>query len=131
STLYASPVVSEGKVFIGSGVNMYALDAATGATLWVGPAQGLGFYASAAVGHGLVFASSEGSTLLAYDAETGAIAWTSNLTPLFASPTLSNRTLYVASYDGTLTALDAKTGTPKWSAAGACCVEGLAPVVVG
>jgi outer membrane protein assembly factor BamB len=130
--LYASPVVSEGKVFIGGGDgHMYALDAATGATLWVGPAQSLFFVDSAAVGHGLVFANSLYSTLLAYDAETGAIAWTSNLTDVRASPTLSNGTLYVASFDGTLTALDVETGTRKWSAAGGCCVFDQAPVVDG
>jgi outer membrane protein assembly factor BamB len=134
-TLFASPVVSGGKVFIGGSVglegHMYAFDAATGATLWVGPPQASFFVDSAAVGHGLVFANSIYSTLLAYDAETGAIAWTSNLTDVRASPTLSNRTLYVASSDGTLTALDAETGTPLWSAEGGCCVFDQAPAVDG
>jgi outer membrane protein assembly factor BamB len=134
-TLFASPVVSGGKVFIGGSVglegHMYAFDAATGATLWVGPAQASFFVDSAAAGHGLVFANSIYSTLLAYDAETGAIAWTSNLTDVRASPTLSNGTLYVASFDGTLTALDAETGTPLWSAQGGCCVFDQAPAVDG
>jgi outer membrane protein assembly factor BamB len=131
-TLYASPVVSGGKVFIGGDDgHMYALDAATGATLWVGPTQASFFVDSAAVGHGLVFANSIFSTLLAYDAETGAIAWTSNLTDVRASPTLSNGTLYVASSDGTLTALDAETGAPLWSAEGGCCVFDQAPAVDG
>jgi outer membrane protein assembly factor BamB len=130
--LYASPVVSGDKVFIGSGDgHMYAFDAATGATLWVGPTQSLFFVDSAAVGHGLVFANSLYSTLLAYDAETGAIAWTSNLTDVRASPTLSNRTLYIASLDGTLTALDAVTGKTKWKTASDCCVYDQAPVVDG
>lgn len=131
--LYASPVVSGDKVFIGSsGDNhMYAFDAATGATLWVGPAQSLFFVDSAAVGHGLVFANALYSTLLAYDAETGAIAWTSNLTDVRASPTLSNRTLYIASLDGTLSALDAVTGKTKWKTADDCCVYDQAPVVDG
>jgi outer membrane protein assembly factor BamB len=110
---------------------MYAFDAATGATLWVGPAQASFFVDSAATGHGLVFANSLYGTLLAYDAETGAIVWTSSLTEVRASPTLHNRNLYIASFDGTLTALDAETGTPKWSAAGGCCVFDQAPVVAG
>jgi outer membrane protein assembly factor BamB len=134
-TLFASPVVSGGKVFIGGSVglegHMYAFDEASGATLWVGPAQESFFVDSAAVGHRLVFANSIFSTLLAYDAETGAIAWTSNLTDVRASPTLSNGTLYVASFDGTLTALDAQTGTPLWSAQGGCCVFDQAPAVDG
>jgi eukaryotic-like serine/threonine-protein kinase len=131
-TLYTSPIVSGGKVFIGSGDgHMYAFDAATGATLWIGPGQELFFVDSAATGHGLVFASSVYQTLLAYDAETGAIAWTSNLTDVRASPTLYHRILYVASVDGTLTALDAVTGRPGWSAKGNCCVYDQAPVVDG
>ena len=128
--LYASPVVSGGRVFIGGGDGrMYAFDAATGATLWVGEAQNLFFVDSAAVGHGLVFASSVYQTLLAYDAETGAVAWTSDLTDVRASPTLAGGTLYVGSFDGTLSALDPQTGTPKWSAVGGCCVFDQAPVV--
>jgi outer membrane protein assembly factor BamB len=134
-TLYASPVVSRGKVFIGGSVSlnghMYAVDAATGAPLWVGPTQESFFVDSAAVGDGFVFANSIYSTLLAYDAETGAIAWTSNLTDVRASPTLSNGTLYVASNDGTLTALDAETGTPLWSTERSCCVYDQAPAVDG
>jgi len=42
-TLYASPVVSDGKVFIGGSDglegHMYAFDAATGAPLWVGSCE--------------------------------------------------------------------------------------------
>jgi glucose dehydrogenase len=52
--LYASPVVARGKVFIGSGDGrMYAFDAATGATLWIGEQQDLFFVDSAAAGHDL------------------------------------------------------------------------------
>ena len=130
--LYASPVVWNGKVYIGSGDGrMYAFDAATGATLWVGPQQDLFFVDSAAVGHGLVFASSVYSTFLAYDAQTGAIAWTSPLTDVRASPTLRGGTLYVGSFDGRLVALDAKTGAPIWFARGNCCIFDQAPVVDG
>ena len=130
--LEASPVVWNGKVYIGSGDgHMYAFDAATGATLWVGQQQNLFFVDSAAVGHGLVFASSVYSTFLAYDAQTGAIAWTSPLTDVRASPTLRGGTLYVGSFDGRLVALDAKTGTPIWFARGNCCIFDQAPVVDG
>jgi outer membrane protein assembly factor BamB len=125
-------VVCHGKVYIGSGDGrMYAFDAATGATIWVGPQQNLFFVDSAAVGHGLVFANSLYSTLLAYDAETGEIAWTSNLTDVRASPTLRGNVLYVGSFDGRLNALDAKNGRPIWSAKGDCCIFDQAPVVDG
>ena len=76
-TLFTSPVVSNGKVYIGSGDGqMYALDALTGATLWVGAQQPVFFSNSAAVGHGLVFASGLIGPLIAYDADTGETVWT-------------------------------------------------------
>ncbi len=130
--LYASPVVCNGRVYIGSGDGrMYAFDAATGATLWVGPQQSLFFLDSAAASHGLVFASSLYSTFLAYKADTGEIAWTSQLRDVRASPTLHERTLYVGSFDGRLAALDAETGAPKWSTNAECCIFDQAPVVDG
>jgi len=130
--LYASPVVWNGKVFIGSGDgHMYAFDAATGATLWVGPQQNLFFVDSAAVGYGLVFASSLYSTFLAYNADTGEIAWTSGLADVRASPTLRGQALFVGSFDGALSALNAETGRPIWSATGNCCIYDQAPVVEG
>ena len=129
--IHASPVISDGKVFIGSGDgHMYALDAATGATLWTGPAQNSLFGASAAAGRGLVFAGALDQRMLAYNADTGEIAWTSDLL-VAASPTLKNGVLYVASQNGTLTALDAVTGTAIWSARGHCCVTNQSPVVDG
>jgi outer membrane protein assembly factor BamB len=130
--LYASPVVCNGRVYIGSGDGrMYAFDAATGATLWVGPQQSLFFVDSAAASRGLVFASSLYSTFLAYKADTGEIAWTSELRDVRASPTLHGRTLYVGSFDGRLAALDAETGAPKWSTNAECCIFDQAPVVDG
>ena len=129
--IHASAVISEGKVFIGSGDgHMNALDAVTGATLWTGPAQGSLFGASAATRHGLVFSAALDRRMLAYNADTGEIAWTSDLL-VDASPTLKNRVLYVASQNGTLTALDAQTGTEMWSARGHCCVTNQSPVVDG
>ena len=132
-TLYASPIVSGGRVYIGSGDGrMYAFDAVTGATLWVGAQMTLFFVDSAAGGKGLVFASSLYQPLLAYDAQTGAMVWRSSLvSDLRASPTLADGVLYVASFDGTLNALDAATGAPIWSAPGPCCVFDQAPVVTG
>jgi len=111
-TLDTTPVVADGKVFIGGFTNssLYALDAETGETLWVGPKQDLLFTNSAAVSHGLVFASALFSPLSAYDADTGEIVWTAAGTDLRASPTLRGRTLYVGNTDGTLDALEAATG---------------------
>jgi eukaryotic-like serine/threonine-protein kinase len=130
-TLYASPIVVAGRVYIGSGDGrMYAFDAATGATLWIGTQQPLFFVDSAAGGGRLVFASALYQPLVAYDAETGAIVWTSSVcVDVRASPTFVDGVLYVASFDGTLNALDPATGVPIWSAPGKCCVYDQAPAV--
>ena len=130
--IYASPIVCDGKLFIGGGDHrMHAFDARTGAALWVGRRQPLFFVDSAAAGNGLVFASAVYSSLLAYCADTGKIAWASGLTDVRASTTLAGGKLYVASFDGTLSALDPVTGTPIWSVEGSCCVYDQAPVVDG
>ncbi|PYK40823.1 MAG: hypothetical protein DME60_06505 [Verrucomicrobia bacterium] len=76
---------------------MYAFDALTGATLWVGAQQPNYFLNSAAVDQGLVFATSLLGPLIAYDADTGEIVWTSSLASLArAAPVLKGRVLYVA-----------------------------------
>ena len=132
---FSRPVVWKGKVYIGSGGldgQMQALDAATGATLWVGPEQGHFFNTSPAVAHGLVFANAFVSPFLAYDAETGAIAWNSGLAGSRGSPTLQGRTLYFC--DGanpaTLHALDPETGTEIWSRENDGSNVGQAPAVL-
>ena len=116
--LSCGPVVRDGKVYIGSGGfdgQIYAFDEATGATLWVGEAQSSFFTATAAVGHGLVFASAFSSPFLGYDAETGEIAWNSGLDGLRTAPTLQGRMLYFISADDLLHALDLETGMEIWS----------------
>src|SRR5262249_25165089 len=71
---------------------------------------------------GSLFERSDYSTFLAYDAQTGEIAWTAPLTDVRVSPAVRGGTLYVGSFDGRLAALDAKTGTPIWFARGNCCI---------
>jgi outer membrane protein assembly factor BamB len=131
--LFTSPVVSNGKVYIGSGDGqMYAFDALTGATLWVGAQQPNFFLNSAAVGQGLVFAHSLIGPLIAYGADTGEIVWTSDIADVArAAPVLKGRVLYVAGSEGPLYALDASTGTVLWSTPGDCCIDNQAPTVAG
>jgi outer membrane protein assembly factor BamB len=111
--LSASPVISGGKVYIVSGgfdsSRMYAFDALTGATVWVGEEEGLEDLNSAAVGHGLVFASMDG--IVAYDDDTGEVVWHAlDGQYVRASQTLKGNVLYVATFEGQLYALDAGTG---------------------
>lgn len=111
---------------------MYAFDALTGATLWVGAQQPNYFLNSAAVDQGLVFATSLLGPLIAYDADTGEIVWTSSLASLArAAPVLKGRVLYVAGSEGPLYALDATTGTLLWSTPGESTIFNQAPTVAG
>lgn len=136
-TLSTSPVFSNGKVYIGSGSfngddHMYAFDALTGATVWVGAQQSLYFLNSAAVGHGLVFATALLGPLNAYDADTGEIVWTADIPDVArAAPVLDGRVLYVSGTEGELYALDASTGTVRWSTPAESAIYDQAPTVAG
>jgi len=131
-TLFTSPVVSNGKVYIGSGDGqMYALDALTGATLWVGAQQPVFFSNSAAVGHGLVFASALIGPLIAYNADTGEIVWTSDVPTARAAPVLKGQALYVSGSAGELFAVDARTGIVRWSTPPESGISDQAPAVAG
>jgi outer membrane protein assembly factor BamB len=111
---------------------MYAFDALTGATLWVGAQQPVFFDNSAAVGQGLVFAHSLIGPLIAYDADTGEIVWTSDIADVArAAPVLAGRVLYVAGSEGELYALDASTGTVRWSTPPESSIFNQAPTVAG
>lgn len=132
-----SPVVSNGKVYIGSGSfngddHMYAFDALTGATVWVGAQQSLYFLNSAAVGHGLVFATALRGPLIAYDADTGETVWTADIPDVArAAPVLAGRVLYVSGTEGELYALDASTGTVRWSTPAESAISDQSPTVAG
>ena len=130
-TLFCGPVVRDGKVYIGSSDgNMYAFDAGTGATEWVGESQGILFSATAAVGHGLVFDSAFNRPFLAYNAETGEIAWNSGFSGVQAAPTLQGQRLYFFSADDVLHALDQETGMEIWSAETEGSTQSQAAVVL-
>jgi len=131
-TLYATPIVVNGRVFLGGGDGrMYAFDAATGSSLWTSKKLGQTFFVdSATFADGLVFASNIYGPLTALNATNGKVIWTSSVvTDLRAPPTALGHILYAAAFDGTLYALDTRSGSVLWSAPGGCCVFDQAPVV--
>jgi eukaryotic-like serine/threonine-protein kinase len=130
-TIYATPVVATGRVYIGGGDGrMHAFNATTGAVVWTSKKQGLFYVDSAAYADGLVFASAIYAPLVAFDAATGKAVWTSSVvTDLRAPPTTHAHTLYVGAFDGALYALDTRSGAVLWSAPGGCCIFDQAPVV--
>jgi outer membrane protein assembly factor BamB len=115
SFLRASPAVEGGRVYIGdySG-RIYAVDAATGETLWTHRTSGE-IRSSAAVFAGSVFVGSYDGGLYALNAEDGARQWLFQTgAKIFSSPAVAAGTVYVGSTDGALYAVDAITGKQRW-----------------
>jgi len=70
----SSPAVAGGTLYIRSGDNVYALNAATGATDWIYPTDGA-IQSSPAVANGIVYIGSDDGSLYALNAATGERLW--------------------------------------------------------
>ena len=114
--IYASAVVVDGVVYVGStDNNFYAIEAQTGDELWRFTA-GSWFESSAAVAGGTVYVGSNDSRLYALDAVTGEKRW--EYTAKYgvrSSPALAEGRIYFSSGDYTVHALDAQTGRMLWT----------------
>jgi outer membrane protein assembly factor BamB len=124
-TIYASPTVSGGVVYIGgatAGDNgiVYALNATTGAKIWSSVLYGT-MSASPAVVNGIVYViggndeMNPDNIVYALNASTGAALWRFLGFSSFATPTVVNGTVYIGNEDGNLYALNASTGTLIWA----------------
>jgi outer membrane protein assembly factor BamB len=93
--VYASPVVTDGFVFIPSyDGKLYAIDEYTGSLIW-SFATGSSIVATPAVGNGIVYLSSKDFTLYALDENTGSVIWRiSNVAPVVSSPVLADGILF-------------------------------------
>jgi outer membrane protein assembly factor BamB len=122
------PLIADGKVFVtvanqGSyGTKLYALDQATGSTLW-GPVaiDGTYFWSNATYENGTVFVVQFDGTLSSFNAATGAPGWSTNLPGQYAfsaPPTAYGGLVFVggAGSGGTVYAVDQSNGVVKWSA---------------
>src|SRR5690349_16003407 len=128
------PLIAEGKVFVIAGpdanghVNLYALDASSGNTLW-GPVQipeGAYWWAAAAYDNGTVFVvpnTTQGFSsgeLIAYSARDGSQQWTATLTGQYfftAPPTVGDGFVYTggAGVGGTVYAVKESDGSLAWT----------------
>lgn len=122
------PLIAEGKVFVTAGDNntgtpsLYALDQATGQTVWSRALPVYRPWANAAYDAGKIFvvgnnnpAQFNSGVMLAYSAATGELLWTSQLFGqyMFTSPpTAANGVVYTggAGLGGTLYAVDESDG---------------------
>jgi outer membrane protein assembly factor BamB len=119
-SLYSSPVVFNGVVFVGGGdVNanvVYALDAKTGTVLWTFSTDALAA-SGPSISDGVLYIGCNDGSVYALNATTGALVWKyTGLDPLFhSSPAVANGVLYVGSRGGHVYALSASNGVLLWT----------------
>lgn len=137
--IYSSPVVADGKVFVGSGDgNLYAVNIEHGTLEWKYGTKGR-IMSSPAFAGGLVYFESYDGNLYALDAADGHLKWKfqtggekrfsarhiHGIDPpqetmpdpfdfFLSSPAVWNGVVYFGSGDDNVYALDAASGVPKW-----------------
>jgi len=114
-TIFSSPAVVEGAVYVGSSDNyLYALEATSGKLLWK-YLTGAGINSSPAVVEGTVYVGSFDNNLYAVEAKSGELLW-KYLTgaDINSSPAVAEGTVYVGSSDNNLYALEATSGKLLW-----------------
>ncbi len=106
-----APIVDGDLIYVGTRDDtIHAVSLTDGSTLWSAPADGAQHLA---VSGGLVVATTEGMSLLAFDAANGAPVWASNLSGLPQAITVAGDAFVVLTLDGT-TAFDVH-GVAVWS----------------
>ena len=110
SSVYSSPAVVKGVVYVGSDDgNVYALNASNGTVLWRYLTGGSVYSSSPAVVNGVVYVGSFDSNVYALNASNGTLRWR-YLTggyPVYSSPVVVKGVVYVGSDDGNVYALTA------------------------
>lgn len=95
------PSVANGKVFVGLGQTIYALDKNSGALKWSAPIDGLVPPSSVSLANGVGYLTS-GQTIYALDLKTGTRLWSATPSSLTSAPTIVNGYVYVTSRNSNL-----------------------------
>lgn len=112
---YSTPVISEGKVIIGSERSVLSLDAAKGNIIWNYTTNDV-VLSSATVADDNVYIGSYDANLYALDIENGNKIWNFKAQQGFLyAPAVSNGVVFASSQDGNIYALNAVDGTKIWS----------------
>jgi outer membrane protein assembly factor BamB len=122
------PLIAEGKVFVtvadipdfGSGTTLYALDQASGATVWSRVITGSFRWSNAAYDAGRVFVVNGDGLLRAFDAASGGLQWETQLPGQFSfssPPTAQGGIVYTggSGLGGTLYAARESDGAVLWT----------------
>ncbi len=107
-----SVAVEGARVFVAAGEAIHALNAATGAEIWLAPAGTA--TAPLLAQNGWLIAVSENG-LTAFRADDGTKVWSRNTGVQHRRPTIEGDNLYVPLDDGHVLALDLATGAERWT----------------
>jgi outer membrane protein assembly factor BamB len=106
-----APAIAGGVLYLATGAGIQALDAESGAPLWL--YQDTNVSSAPTVANGLVYFASY-NDVVAIDAGTGQFAWSHSTGGTVATPAVDGDTLLAGSSDNFLYALDALTGALRW-----------------
>jgi len=111
----ASPIVSEGKVFVGGTGNVFiAINAKTGKILWKFQTEG-SVDSKPAYDDGIVFFGASDGLFYALDSNTGNVIWKYKLSSeILSTPLIYKGKIYFITQNNTLYALDKEKGAWKW-----------------
>lgn len=118
-----TPVVGRDLVYVARGLqdatsprDLVALDIASGTQRWKFAApDGRQVYAAGLAG-GVLVVSSEGGSVFALDANSGAMIWTAKSRGVMGTlASIVDRTIYLGSDDHTVRAFELTSGRPLWS----------------
>lgn len=140
--IYETPVVKDGKVFVGSSLEdettLYALNANNGETLWTLEADTSSFFNPTLGEEHLYMGTYDNKTLSAINPEDGTVVWSyepEENEGFLAHPVYKNGVVYAISSDlgsnGTLHALDATNGELLWKTNNVGDSQANAPVAYG
>ncbi len=115
NAIFATPVVAENHIYIGSADhNIYCLDN-TGHESWH-YATGGGVFGSPVVAKGIVAAASVDKKIYGLDSATGSLKWTSSVAGMYQSkPATDGEHFFFAGWDNHLRCIDAGSGKEVWS----------------
>ena len=110
----SSPTISDNVMYIGIGLEFFAIDIKTQKTKWTTGYSKSRYYSCPTVSNGIVY-TDNGKSLLALDTQSGKLIWSVDIGKFkLSSPTVDNGVVYIGSDDGNVYAFEAKTGKQKW-----------------
>ena len=110
----SSPAVSNGVVYVGTTIDVYAINATTGLEIWQFPTSSV--ECSPTVVSGVVYIGSFYGFMYALNATNGHLLWDFQTGgSVSSSPAVVNGTVYTGSKNGYVYALNASNGSVQWS----------------